>query len=221
MAVRRVTHHGGNVIGRFPSLKMQRMVSFESTIERDYAYVLDFEPEVTSFSEQPLTIEYPDADRVRRYTPDFEVVRTDQRHWLVECKPQQLLHTDDNQRKFAAAQAWCAERGWQFEVVTDTQLRAGYRLQNIQFLTYHARFTFSAKTKSQVQTILAAHPAEMTVGEVADYLADSDLAQSLALIWHMAFHHEVLLPLDGAPLSAQSAIRLPAWRLPGPPAGEA
>lgn len=221
MAVRRVTHHGGNVIGRFPSLKMQRMVSFESTIERDYAYVLDFEPEVTSFSEQPLTLEYVAANQVRRYTPDFEVVRTNQRHGLVECKPQQLIHTDDNQRKFAAAQAWCAERGWQFEVVTDTQLRTGYRLQNIQFLTYHARFTFSAQHKSQVQAILAAHPAEMTVGEVVGCLADADRAQSLALIWHMAFHHEVLLPLDGAPLSAQSVIRLPALRLPGLLAGEA
>ena len=220
MAVRRVTHHGGNVIGRFPSLKMQRMVSFESTIERDYAYVLDFEPEVTSFSEQPLTIEYADADRVRRYTPDFEVVRTDQQHWLVECKPQQLLHTDDNQRKFAAARAWCAERGWQFEVVTDTQLRTGYRLQNIQFLTYHARFTFSAHNKSQVQAILAAHPAEMTVGDVACCLADSDSALSLALIWHMAFHHEVLLPLDVAPLSAQSAIRLPTLMSQGLSVGE-
>jgi hypothetical protein len=200
---------------------MQRMVNFESTIERDYAYVLDFESEVTSFSEQPLTIEYADAGRVRRYTPDFEVVRTDQRYWLVECKPQQLIHTDDNQRKFAAAQAWCAERSWQFEVVTDTQLRAGYRLQNIQFLTYHARFTFSAQNKSQVQAILVANPEGMTVGDVAGCLTGPDGAPSLALIWHMAFHHEVLLPLAVAPLSAQSAIRLPASRSQGFPAGEA
>jgi hypothetical protein len=57
MPVKKVSNRGGNIIGRFPSLKLGRMVDFESLIERDFIYVLDFEPDVESFSEQPLTIE--------------------------------------------------------------------------------------------------------------------------------------------------------------------
>jgi hypothetical protein len=186
------------------------MVSFESTLERDYAYVLDFDPEVTCFTEQPLTIEYTCAGRTLHYTPDFEVAQSGQRHWLVECKPQHLIRTEDNQRKFTAAQTWCAERGWQFEVVTDAQLRTGCRLQNIKFLTYHARFTFSLQSKAQVYAALASALGRMTVGDVTRAVAVQDPATALALIWHMAFHHEVLVPLDAAPLSVHSPITLPA-----------
>jgi hypothetical protein len=50
MPVRRVTHHGGNIIGKFPSLKMGRMICFESSLERDYVYTLDFEADILSFA---------------------------------------------------------------------------------------------------------------------------------------------------------------------------
>jgi hypothetical protein len=48
------------MIGLFPSLKMGRMVAFESLIEQDYLYVLDYEAAVTAFEEQPLTYQARD-----------------------------------------------------------------------------------------------------------------------------------------------------------------
>ena len=44
--------------GRFPSLKLGRMVAFESLIEQDYLCVLDYDPDVITFEEQPLSIQY-------------------------------------------------------------------------------------------------------------------------------------------------------------------
>jgi hypothetical protein len=41
-----MSHRGGNMIGLFPSLKLERMVAFESLIEQDYLYVLDYEQDV-------------------------------------------------------------------------------------------------------------------------------------------------------------------------------
>jgi len=223
MAVRRVTHHGGNVIGKFPSIKLARMVCFESTIERDLLYLLDFEPDVVFFAEQPLTIEYVSNGKTLRYTPDFHIVRTGNtctcaarerkcgcRNTLVECKPSRLTGTDDNRRKFAAAQGWCAERGWDFTVVTDTQLRAGYRLRNIKALTGYAWHTVPPHLKGQVYATLKASPVPLTVGEVAQCLMPDHPAAALGGIWHMAFHHEVVMPLEVAPLSMRSPIALPS-----------
>ncbi len=113
MAVRKVSHRGGNMIGKFPSLKMKRMIAFESLIEQDCLYVLDYEPDVEFIGEQPFTIEYPFGGKTLRYTPDFHVIRRG-RNWLIECKPDSLVETDDNRRKFNAARAWCAERDWTF-----------------------------------------------------------------------------------------------------------
>src|SRR5258708_29523779 len=102
MPVRKVANHGSNIIGRYPSLKMGRMVAFESTIERDYIYLLDYEPAVTSFAEQPLTIDYFCDGTMFHYTPDFHAVENGQ-NVMVECKQIRFVETEENHRKFSAA----------------------------------------------------------------------------------------------------------------------
>src|SRR5258708_23583958 len=148
MPVRKVANHGSNIIGRYPYLKMGRMVAFESTIKRDYIYLLDYEPAVTSFAEQPLTIEFSCDGAVFHYTPDFHVVENGL-NVLVECKPVRFMDTDENQRKFVAALEWCANCGWSFQIVSDKQLRAGYRLRNIKLLTPFARYWPDQQVQSQ------------------------------------------------------------------------
>lgn len=210
MAVRRVTHHGANIIGQFPSLKMSRMICFESTIERDYVYTLDFEVDILSFEEQPLTIEYPQNGKVLHYTPDFHVLHTDHRNVLVECKPSHLVESDDNQRKFRAAREWCAERGWDFHVITDTQLRAGYRLENIKSLTGYARHVLPPHIRGRLYAAFESTSAPRTVGDIARFLVPHNPVTALAWIWHLAFHHQIVIPLEPAPLSWQSPITLPS-----------
>ncbi len=209
MPVRKVSNRGGNVIGKFPSLKMKRMVEFESLIERDYLYVLDYEANVVSFSEQPLTIEYQHEDQMRHYTPDFHLVRAGERSALAECKPSSKTETEENRRKFRAALAWCAEHGWDFFVVTDTQLRTGPRLENIKLMTYYARLAVPPQFKGRVYAVLESAPAGVTVGEVARTLVPDKPTGAFSGIVHMAFHHEVAIPLDRAPISMGSPISLP------------
>jgi hypothetical protein len=208
MPVRRVSSRGGNIIGKFPSFKMRRMIAFESLIERDYLYVLDYEPEVEWFEEQPLTIEYQYDGKTLHYTPDFHIIETG-RDVLVECKPDVLTDRSENRRKFRAALAWCAEREWDFLVVTDSELRTGYRLENIKFMTYYARLSIPPQFKGQVYTMLETAPAGVTVGDVVQALVPSHPAVALPAIMHMAFHHEVTVSLESAPLSLCSLISLP------------
>ena len=51
---------------------MGRMIAFESLLERDFIYLLDYDARVEWFEEQPLTIGYGQADRTLHYTPDFQ-----------------------------------------------------------------------------------------------------------------------------------------------------
>jgi hypothetical protein len=45
---------------------------------------------------------------------------------------------------------------------------------------------------------------------VAERLAPDHPAVALAYIWHMAFHHEVLIDIETTPLSMRSPIALPS-----------
>lgn len=208
MPVRRVSNRGGNIIGKFPSLKLGRMVAFESTLERDFLYLLDYEQDVTWFAEQPITLEYSHEGRTLHYTPDFHALRAN-RNQLVECKPADLVDTDENRRKFTAARRWCAERDWTFHVVTDRQLRAGCYLKNIKLFTYYARQAVRPEDKARVFAALESADPSVTVGRLAQWLRPDDPPAALPILWHMAFHHEVSLALEAALVSPGSPIALP------------
>ena len=207
MPVRKVSNRGGNIIGHFPSLKLGRMVAFESLIERDFIYLLDFESDVAWFAEQPLTIPYQHQDKILNYTPDFHIIR-DSQNILVECKPWKLTDKDDNQRKFAAAQAWCAVRGWAFQVVSDEQLRRGHRVRNVKLLTQFARYNIEPTMKHHLRTFLAGTPGPVRIADVMVNVAPERPQTVIIPILHLAFHHELALPLDEAPISTNSPVRL-------------
>ncbi|MCX6056896.1 MAG: TnsA endonuclease N-terminal domain-containing protein [Chloroflexi bacterium] len=105
MPVRKVSNHSRNVIGRFPFAKMGRMIAFESLLERDFIYLLEYDPSVKWFEEQPLSIKYLQEGKQFQYTPDFHLLENGQ-HVLVECKPQRFVETEENRHKFAVARVW-------------------------------------------------------------------------------------------------------------------
>ncbi len=208
MPVRTVSNRGRrNVVGYFPSLKLRRMVQFESTLERDLIYLLDFDRQVTAFEEQPLKIVYQHEGKTLSYTPDFLAEFASGQRVLLECKPRCFINSEENQRKFSAAQAWCAGREWQFQLVTDEQLRAGHRVQNVKLLTQHARHKVDVPLKGSIFAFLASTRQSLTMGDVMVAVNPANPTTVIMPILHMAYHHELYLPLDDAPLSVQSTIR--------------
>jgi hypothetical protein len=206
--VRKVSNRGGNTVGRFPSLKIGRMVDYESLIECDFIYTLEFELDVTWYAEQPLSILYLYGGRERRYTPDFHVLQAG-RHVIVECKPQEFVETDENRLKFEVARAWCAARGWMFRVVTDKQLRSGYRLRNIKLLTQFARYHVESEVKNRICAFVATASPPVAMADVLIAVGPQEPPSLMISILHMAFHHELVLSLDDAPITVESFVRLP------------
>lgn len=206
MAVRKVSNHGKNIIGHFPSLKMGRMVAFESTIERDLLYFLDFEPHIVAFAEQPLVIDYWDETRSRTYTPDFKVEFTGGQISLVECKPQVFIGKEMNVKKVAAGEAWCREREWHYEVITDVALRSGFRLVNIKFLTSFARHQLPLTLKYRIKAFVDAQEATPSVYQIIDSITSESPAVIRATIMQMAFQNELTLPLEESPIDLDTLV---------------
>jgi hypothetical protein len=129
---------------------------------------------------------------------------------LVECKPLALVDQEENQRKFRAARIWCAEQGWTFRVVTDRDIRAGFRLENVKLLTRYARHAVEPATKGRIYAVLHAVQAMISVDDLAQKITGSDFSAATAAILCMAFHHEIFVPLDNAPLLGSTSVRLPS-----------
>src|SRR5919197_4727077 len=74
MPVRTVPKNSRSLTGLVPNPRTQAMTAFESSLERDFLLLLDFDPDVELYEEQPLKITYHDeAGQRRTYTPDVLV----------------------------------------------------------------------------------------------------------------------------------------------------
>lgn len=194
-------------IGKFPSLKLGRMVGYQSLIERDFIYLLDFDVAVTSYAEQPLTLHYKDGGKQRRYTPDFSLTRNGQTY-LVECKHHEFTQPEKNRLRWRAAHRWCHDRGAVFVVVTEEMIRAGHRLENVKLLTDYARYAVDEGTKIAILRAATSAATPLSVAELMTALSPSHPQAAITPILHMVYHRLLFIPLDEAAITVNSPVLL-------------
>ena len=210
MAVRKVRSIGSNIIGSFPSLKMKNQrISFESTIERDCLFFLEYDQTVTCYYEQPFTIESTSASgKLSTYTPDFQVIRTSGKE-LVECKPEALLNASHTQRQTELGQQWAEENDHAFTIVTDLDLRSGHRLANLKLLWRYSRSLVSPSLEAGCIDHLRRHRSSITVTELIKSLTKTQLSSNpLPVLYHLLWKGTLLTDLT-QPLNNGSLLWLP------------
>lgn len=213
MPVRSVTNRygGSHIIGQFPSLKVGSMVRFESRLEMDCLYLLDYDPLVVSFETQPLAIAYRDDKRARQYIPDVLVrFHNAAAPLLLECKPADQIETPENQRKFAAARTWCAGNALRFAVVTERMIREGVYLQNVKRLAQFARHPVDAAFAEACSALLCQSPQQtLCLSELAASMSPEYPAHALSRIYRLLYHRHLAADLDRALLDDHTPVTLP------------
>jgi hypothetical protein len=172
-----------------------RMKGFESSLERDFLILLDFDLNVDRYEEQPLRIEYTDGDgRARTYTPDVLVYYRDDMtpaKWmkplLCEVKYRADLFADwpAIKPKIRAGRDYAREQGWRFQIVTEREVRTPY-LDNAKFLRPYRRIESPWDDKKLVLDALRelreADPETVLLAVHQDPLGR---AQLLPALWHL------------------------------------
>lgn len=147
MPVRKIPTNRRSMTGLVASRKNERMTGFESTLERDFLLLLDFDRSVARYEEQPVRIEYVDAEGRRAYTPDVLVyyqdapaASADTRPVLCEVKYRDDLFANwkEYKPKIRAGRAHARGRGWRFRIITEREVRTPY-LDNARFLRAYRR----------------------------------------------------------------------------------
>ncbi|MEO9871155.1 TnsA endonuclease N-terminal domain-containing protein [Ekhidna sp.] len=191
--------------------------SFESSLERDFILLTNFDSNVEKFVEQPTKIEYHDEfGRLRHYTPDFLVFyrnkALDQPYYkptLVEIKYSERLKKDRDilKPKFDAANIHCRKKGWEFKVVTEKDIRTDF-LYNVKFLSGYLN---SSEVKNEDINLLIDSISEMEIAtplKLIDSLSSEDKVKATLLytIWYMLSNH-----LIGADLSIRLTMKSEIW----------
>lgn len=206
MVARSIPKSYRNVTGRFASVKNRNPIGFESTLEKDFFLLLEFDRRVESFEEQPVTIPYHNPEgRLRRYIPDvlvrYRPEPTGQPGGpptLCEVKYRGDLreHGAEYRPKFTAARHYARDRGWRFRVVTEREIRTP-RLGNIRFLLRYRPMRVDDTDRDALLTALRAHGTATPDALLAlACLNPLRHAEALATLWHLVATGQIGVDLD-------------------------
>jgi hypothetical protein len=196
-------------VGKFPSLRLNTLIRYESLIERDFLYLLEFDHnDVVSFQTRPYTIFYTVGDKRLRFIPTIGVVRQHKKQ-LVEVTSAQRAATETNQLRYRIAGQMCEREGYEFVVVTDEMIRQPRRLNNVKLLIRYQRVSISPQHQILCRELFGGQP-EAALDDVFGYFADRNVDKPTVY----ALLRWGVLDIDLAqPIASDSLVRLPVASL--------
>lgn len=124
-----ISSSSGIVRGKFPSRKNGRMMYHEGLLELAAFYWLEAIPDVVTYQEQPFQMQYPDGDKIRRYTPDIRVTFHDGEHLYIEVKPVSSLMRPEMAHKYRSIGAQFRRDDIEYAIWTDVAYGASPHYQ--------------------------------------------------------------------------------------------
>ncbi len=220
MVARRIPKNYRVITGGVTSVKTKEgMAAFEGSLERDLYVLLDFDPDVSRFVEQPITIQYrDDRGKMRSYTPDVLIhyektgdKAADKAPLLAEVKFRKELKEDWGKFKprFRAAYREAKKRGWRFKTLTEREIRTPF-LMNAKFLRRFRHKEYDQARADQIwiqmKQMREADP-ESLVAAITDDKWEK--ARLISVLWQLVALGEIGVALT-EPLNMRSRI----WVLP-------
>jgi hypothetical protein len=210
--VRKITNKGTKkCIGTFPSIKIDRNVWHESTLERDYIYLLEFDWDVVRYKEQPFRAKYIYEGKSCTYVPDFFVQRKN-KFQIVENKPEEKANTETNKLRYRILKSIFREQGYEFIVATEKQIRIEPLLENVKIFWRYSRTPLHPLQQVCCQEYLSER-REATIQELADALAPHGVTLQVvySLLYWGTLSTDMCRPVDPESVVRFSSSIAPAY----------
>lgn len=140
-SVRKIHNHNSHkVIGFSYSHKMNGLIPWESTLERDWLLHLEANSSIKTIQGQPQKFDYCFDGKWHRYTPDFEVQWKDSISRLptiYEVKPDEIAADSAFKAEASAVGVQLATIGYEFIVVDSKIILGGNHLKNLNCLKHY------------------------------------------------------------------------------------
>lgn len=197
-ATRTISNAGDRrVIGLFPSLKNSQMVAWESQLERDLLYLLEYRRDIARYACQPRRFDIWVDGGSALYTPDVEAIDTDGVIHYLEVKPSSALTEPRWRARLAGAREAIESADFGFGVFTELDLRPGHRAENLRKL-----YPYAAVREEDFETVMEAVVALVNHTKLPVSLASLLLSGQSATpplpaasIYQAVFHQRVLCDL--------------------------
>jgi hypothetical protein len=168
-------------------------------LARDLLYLLEFDPEIVTYTENVPPIAYQHMGRHCEYAFDF----------LLECSDRKLLvkllRIGEQPQFQPRLRAICEKEGYELVVFTEEYIHAQPRLDNVKLLTRYARLSVAPHHLYTCHSFFTLSTSP-TLGDLMEFFDTEGLERQsvLALLYHRMLIFDLMIPL-----SLQIPISLP------------
>lgn len=139
LRVRRIISRSRTIpTGKYPSVKLGRWTHWESPVECDGHRLVDVCPAVSSFGEQPLTINFAVGSLRHQHIPDLILRREGHRPALIEFKSDDDEKLEEARQRAFLLTPCLRAQGYEYYLVVGSSLARGAYLENATWLRKHA-----------------------------------------------------------------------------------
>lgn len=168
-------------VGRYSSVKNGRMIHWESKLERDQIVLLEIDPDVIAYAEQPTPFRYQADGKQRKYTPDF-LVRSHDGDLVIEVKASKFAESQEWMRHLDFLSQLIAEHGLRYIVATEREIRREPRLSNANRILRYRGCHVDDGLKREILAAFDNH-LTLSIDELENELGIDDLyAEACTLI---------------------------------------
>jgi len=196
------------------SWKLDRVVHFYSSLERDHGVIIEADPSVASFCEQPVRITIKVDGQDRETVMDMLIQFTNGRTEYREIKYATDVQEGDDQsraaRQLAAQREWAVVTSNDFKIVTDKEIRRNPTFLGNwkQIIAYLA--TYAAYDLAEIEyKLLVAFDLKQSwsLKDLKHHLGRHDPQAVKVAIFRLIHGGQCTAPLDVHPLNNSLTIQ--------------
>lgn len=147
-----VTRSRARATGKYPSWKMGRMIQWESVNELNAYRLLDADPTVTAYYEQPLIIRFTHHGEVHHHYPDTLVQwAPDMVQELWEVKPAANAAQHEYIARTKLLERALPQLGFRYKLVVAEELAREPRLSNVLSVLRYGRAPVPSLAREQIR----------------------------------------------------------------------
>lgn len=196
MPVRKIPIQSKSVAGRFFSHKNNKLIDFESQLEKKCYLILEFDDNIVSYEPQPLKIE--------NYIPDILAYRANDIPLLIEVKysDEAFNPNEKLKRKFDTLNKYAKKNNLEFKIFTEQDIKEPY-FSNINLIYNYAKISINNEIISNILKLI---PKEGI--SIAQLLTKVNNEMNyLSHIYHLIFQKKLETNLNKK-LSQNSILRI-------------
>lgn len=181
------------------SIEKNELVKNNSSLKEDYIQILEFNPKISLYCEQPIKIIFQANNKLNYYEPDFYIEYIRGKKELIEINPEKKFKIGylEYLKKNKVIKEFCDSNNIDYNILTEKEIRNDLLFNSTFLLNFKsAKYGFRQEDTMIIHELLDKYE-KLTITQLLDFSTNEQnrKAELLYVIWYMVANYFIKIDL--------------------------